>query len=156
MFILYYLSPYHIISIQQKVENEQNNFMNENSLYAITAKFEQGFYDELSPIDIAMIYFEDCVNKHIFQNGNKRTAIITAILFLEINGLRVNAENDILYDKILQYFEGKNYAPLKEYLETVVSTRNYDNPSIHEVPYHLENDNFMNKYQELIYNLSLT
>ncbi|SUM53507.1 phage protein [Staphylococcus epidermidis] len=34
------------------------------------------------------------VKKHVFYNGNKRTALMTLIVFLRVNGYQFNATND--------------------------------------------------------------
>lgn len=149
-----FLTPEQIIRIQSKVETKQNHMVNESSLYAITAKFFQGYFDQEEPIDVAMTYFEDVVNKHIFGNGNKRTAIIAAIVFLEMNGLRVNLKTDPAYAAIMDYFQNKDTNALKGYVNSQLTTRTYENPSVDSFNYHL--DHSIEKHIELMQQLSLT
>jgi death-on-curing protein len=149
-----YLTPEHIIRIQTHVESEQNHMVNETSLYAITAKFFQGYFDSEDPIDVAMMYFEDVVNKHIFGNGNKRTAIIAALAFLEMNGYRTKLETNLTYDAIMAYFAGKDTSKLKAYITDNYKTRQVPNPSLENLPYHL--DRLLSENEELLQKLSLT
>ena len=149
-----FLTPDQLIRIQSKVESQQNHMVNESSLYAITAKFFQGYFDEEQQIDVAMMYFEDVINKHIFGNGNKRTAIISAIIFLEMNGLRVQIETDPAYEAIMDYFAEKNTAAIKHLIQDHLSERNYYNPSVPSFNYHL--DQVIEKNTPLLDRLSLT
>lgn len=47
--------------------------------------------------EIAAIYMFHIIKNHPFVDGNKRTALITTITFLELNNLIANYENDSLY-----------------------------------------------------------
>jgi death-on-curing protein len=151
-FLMNYLTPDQIIRIQSMVENEQNNFLNENSLYSITAKFHQGYYDDCSALDVLIDYFESLINKHIFANGNKRTAIVSSIIFMEMNGYKINCSEDTLYEAILSYFENKNTDKIKSCFENNLEIRNYHNSFISSFNYHL--NNVLNKYSNLIEKLS--
>jgi death on curing protein len=53
------------------------------------------FGQELYPTieDKAAILFELLVNKHCFYNANKRTALISLIVFLKLNGIQLIADN---------------------------------------------------------------
>lgn len=149
-----FLTPEQIMRIQSKVELEQNHMVNESSLYAITAKYFQGYWDEEAPITVALLYFEEIINKHIFGNGNKRTAIIAALIFLEMNEQRVTLEAEPAYAAIMAYFEGKNTAPLKAYIEKNITVRSYENPSVDSFNYHL--DRVLEQNKPLLDQLSLT
>ncbi len=65
------------------------NFLNENSLdYLLEAVgselFGQPMYPSIS--DKAAFYMFSIVTGHIFQDGNKRTGLEAALLFLKLNG----------------------------------------------------------------------
>lgn len=54
---------------------------------------------ELYPeiLDKAACYLRSFSRNHPFQNGNKRTALLSTVTFLEQNGYEVIANNDKLY-----------------------------------------------------------
>ncbi len=46
--------------------------------------------------DKAGVYCFNIIANHIFHDGNKRTGLESALLFLELNGLTLNASDDDL------------------------------------------------------------
>jgi death-on-curing family protein len=46
--------------------------------------------------------FHALVHDHAFHNGNKRTALVSLLVFLDKNGYVLPVEQDILYDYVLQ------------------------------------------------------
>lgn len=54
---------------------------------------------ELYPdiLEKAACYMRSFARNHAFQNGNKRTALLSTIIFLEQNGYEVIASNDKLF-----------------------------------------------------------
>ena len=50
--------------------------------------------------------FHICQN-HPFLDGNKRTAIASALVFLEINGISINDPNEELYGIMMKVANGK-------------------------------------------------
>jgi death-on-curing protein len=52
--------------------------------------------------EMAAAYLFHLVLNHPFVDGNKRVGLEAALLFLEINGLTVNAEDDALVDLVLR------------------------------------------------------
>jgi death-on-curing protein len=50
--------------------------------------------------------FHFCQN-HPFVDGNKRTALASALVFLELNGISISAQEWGLYDAIISLAEGK-------------------------------------------------
>ncbi len=68
------------------------NFLNENSLdYLIEAVEAEMFGEPLYPEigDKAAVYMFSVITGHIFQDGNKRTGLEAALLFLRLNGFRL-------------------------------------------------------------------
>ncbi len=49
-------------------------------------------YEEVAIFDLAAIYAEAIALNHPFIDGNKRTAFVSAGLFLEVNGYEVSVE----------------------------------------------------------------
>lgn len=75
------------------------NLLNENPLdYLIdivnAEMFGHPLYPEIN--DKAGLYLYNIVHGHIFQDGNKRTGLEAALLFLRINGHRLNKSLNIL------------------------------------------------------------
>jgi len=51
--------------------------------------------------DMAAAYLFHIVKNHPFVDGNKRTGLTAAIVFLEINGIDCTADPDILYQLVI-------------------------------------------------------
>jgi death-on-curing protein len=51
--------------------------------------------------------FHICQN-HPFLDGNKRTALATALVFLDINGIEIDDPNEELYEVIMKTAKGIN------------------------------------------------
>ena len=69
----------------------------EGLLASALAQVESGFGNEYFHKDLyemAAAYLFHLVNNHAFTDGNKRIAAMTAVVFLEINGLNVVADED--------------------------------------------------------------
>lgn len=54
-------------------------------------------YGEPDVFDLAAAYAFGLARNHAFVDGNKRTAIVTAMLFLALNGYRMTADNGQIY-----------------------------------------------------------
>jgi death-on-curing protein len=50
----------------------------------------------------AAVLLEALIRNHPFLDGNKRTAFISAVIFLELNGYRFNADQEEAADFVLQ------------------------------------------------------
>lgn len=89
-----------------------NNIFNESSfdylLGAVKAKiFGQEVYPSI--YEKTSLYFRSIICNHIFFDGNKRTGLESALLFLEKNGytLNQNVSNQNLIDFALETAGGK-------------------------------------------------
>lgn len=51
--------------------------------------------------EVAAIYAYHIVKNHAFVDGNKRTGIVVALTFLEINGYEITVSNKVLYDFVV-------------------------------------------------------
>jgi death on curing protein len=68
--------------------------------------YANGYVTDL--FDLAASYIRSLTMNHPFIDGNKRTALATALVFLEINGCAVNEASEVeLADKVLDFIEKK-------------------------------------------------
>lgn len=58
-------------------------------------------------ISKAACYLRSFSMNHPFFDGNKRTALLSTIIFLEMNGYRVTGNNDELYELVKEIVENK-------------------------------------------------
>jgi death on curing protein len=64
-------------------------------LGAVGRPFQAAQYDsDADLITIAAYYWHGISMSHGFVDGNKRTGLLTAIAFLEVNGIEFNADED--------------------------------------------------------------
>lgn len=57
--------------------------------------------------EMAAAYLFHIVKNHAFMDGNKRTALLSALVFLDINGVSLDREDDRLYELTLASAEGR-------------------------------------------------
>lgn len=72
-----------------------SNFLHESDLdYLVEAVDSQVFGQPLYPsiADKAGLYMYNVISNHIFQDGNKRTGLAAALLFLKLNGKNLKVE----------------------------------------------------------------
>lgn len=58
-------------------------------------------------LEMAAAYLFHIVKNHPFMDGNKRTGVVAAIVFLEMNGVEVHATNEALFDTVVAVAEGR-------------------------------------------------
>ena len=58
-------------------------------------------------IDKASCYLRSLAMDHPFYDGNKRTALLSTIIFLEMNGYKITCNNDTLYNFTKEIVENK-------------------------------------------------
>ncbi len=64
-------------------------------------------YRQLTRIEqVAAVYAESIARGHVFNDGNKRTALTSTFTFLEMNGYTIEASDDALADWIVDLAEG--------------------------------------------------
>lgn len=80
-----------------------------NLLHSALARPEQIFaYDERADLhQLAAAYSVGIGKNHPFVDGNKRTAFVVMIVFLEINGFGLTAETDNRYDMMIAVASGR-------------------------------------------------
>lgn len=68
--------------------------------------------------DKAAAYLFHLVQNHPFNDGNKRTGALTAIIFLELNGVNVTFAEDEYEDFVVEVAKGKrNKAEIAYFLQ---------------------------------------
>jgi len=63
---------------------------------------------------MAAAYAYHICQNHPFIDGNKRAALVSALVFLDINGIEIKDPNQILYEVMIKVASGKEN---KEFLE---------------------------------------
>ena len=72
---------------------------------------------------MASAYLFHLVQNHAFIDGNKRIGLAAALSFLDINGVEVIADEDILYEMVLSVAEGlTNKEAIAEFLRKHASS----------------------------------
>lgn len=100
-------------------------FLNESLLDSALAQPALALqFSEPSIYDIAAIYGYHICKNHAFNDGNKRTAVVAMMVFLDINGYDINtSENDII-ETILAVASNKiDKQQLASWLESVAVKR---------------------------------
>lgn len=64
------------------------------------------YNDEADTIDLAAAYTFGLVKNHPFIDGNKRTAFVIGVLFLELNGFAFHASEEAAADAVLSLAAG--------------------------------------------------
>ena len=90
-----------------------SNFLHEENLdYLLEAVQAEMFGAPLYPTisDKAALYCYNIICNHIFTDGNKRTGLAAALIFLNLNGfdLRFEVTNFVLTDFILKVASGQS------------------------------------------------
>ncbi len=102
-----FLSVEHVLSVHQRMINEfggdpavLDRGLLESAVAMPAARFGGRFLHDGIPAMAAAYLFHICKN-HAFADGNKRTALASAEVFLVLNGIRINADNKELEDLAL-------------------------------------------------------
>jgi death-on-curing protein len=77
-----------------------------SSAIAMPQSTFEGQYLHKNIYEQASAYVFHICQNHPFVDGNKRTALATALVFLELNGIELNDPNDELYVVILKTAKG--------------------------------------------------
>ncbi|MCD6498056.1 MAG: type II toxin-antitoxin system death-on-curing family toxin [Deltaproteobacteria bacterium] len=57
---------------------------------------------------MAAAYLFHIVRNHAFVDGNKRTGLLSALVFLDINGISIEQGSEALYDLTMEVAQGKS------------------------------------------------
>lgn len=90
-----------------------NNLLNESNLdYLIDIVDYEMFGEPLYAKiwDKAAVYFFNIICNHIFSDGNKRTGLAAALIYLEAHSFQLKDEitEDILYDFVMKVASGES------------------------------------------------
>lgn len=71
------------------------------SALAMPEQSYEGEYLHSTLFEMAAAYLFHIVRNHPFVDGNKRTGLIAALAFLGLNGLRLEADDEALYELVV-------------------------------------------------------
>jgi death-on-curing protein len=74
---------------------------------ALIAAENRHFYAEADVIGCAAAYAYHLTQAHAFIDGNKRVAAVVAEIFLEVNGVTLDATEDQLYELYIGVADGR-------------------------------------------------
>ncbi len=77
-----------------------------SALGSAAATFSGTFLNETLFEMAAALLYGICRN-HPFVDGNKRTSVAAALVFLALNGIEVDADEDEFYDLVIGVSEGR-------------------------------------------------
>ena len=77
-----------------------------SAIYMPESSFEGRYLHETIPAMAAAYAFHICQN-HPFIDGNKRAALASSLVFLDINGYEFNCKDETLYNKIMNVAKGE-------------------------------------------------
>jgi death-on-curing protein len=77
-----------------------------SALYMPESSFDGQYLHKTIPAMAASYAFHICQN-HPFIDGNKRVALASSLVFLDINGYDFKCKDEILYNKILDTAKSK-------------------------------------------------
>jgi death-on-curing protein len=58
-------------------------------------------------LEMATAYLFHIIRNHSFVDGNKRTGTVAAVIFLDINGIELNVNEQIFEEMVISVAEGK-------------------------------------------------
>ena len=77
-----------------------------SAIYMPESSFDGQYLHETIPSMAAAYAFHICQN-HPFIDGNKRAALASSLVFLDINGYELNCNDEILYNEIMDVAKGE-------------------------------------------------
>ena len=77
-----------------------------SAIYMPEASFGGKYLHETIPAMAAAYAYHLCQN-HPFLDGNKRVALASSLVFLDINGYEFNCKDEMLYNKIMELAKGE-------------------------------------------------
>ena len=66
-----------------------------------------GEFLHASIFEMAAAYLYGICKNHPFLDGNKRTAVVAALVFLDMNGVEIAANENLFYDLVIGVAEGR-------------------------------------------------
>lgn len=78
----------------------------QSAIGSVEATFSGTFLHE-TIFSMAATYLYAICRNHPFIDGNKRTAVAAALVFLDLNGAEIEADEDAFYDLVIGVAEGR-------------------------------------------------
>lgn len=78
-----------------------------NSAIAMPSSSFSGEFLHTTVFDMAAAYAFHLAKNHAFLDGNKRTALASALVFLALNGITISDPDGTLYDAMISLTSGK-------------------------------------------------
>jgi death on curing protein len=83
-----------------------------------------GQFTHPGPFEMAAAYLFHVVSNHPFVDGNKRAGLLSALVFLDLNGISLDRPSDRLYELTMRVAESQlDKAAIAAELERIVKTR---------------------------------
>lgn len=126
-----YLSEAEVIAINEEMVSKFGGLhgvkdMNMLSLAVGRPQMSVGFQDAYKTIfDKAAAMFHSIINNHPFSDGNKRTSLFSAVLFLELNGLMLQFKTK---EAVKFTLKAHNYDWTVEQISTWLKDHSQKNP----------------------------
>jgi death-on-curing protein len=77
-----------------------------SAIYMPESSFDGKYLHETIPAMAAAYMFHICQN-HPFIDGNKRVALASSLVFLDINGYELTCKNETLYNEVMNVAKGE-------------------------------------------------
>jgi len=77
-----------------------------SAIYMPESSFDGKYFHKTIPAMAAAYTYHICQN-HPFIDGNKRVALASSLVFLDINGYEFKCKNEMLYNKIMDLAKGE-------------------------------------------------
>ena len=77
-----------------------------SAIYMPESSFNGQYLHESIPAMAAAYMFHICQN-HPFIDGNKRVALASSLIFLDLNGYELICKNETLYNKVMDVAKGE-------------------------------------------------
>jgi death-on-curing protein len=77
-----------------------------SAVYMPESSFDGQYLHKTIPAMAAAYAFHICQN-HPFVDGNKRVALASSLVFLDINGYEFNCNDEMIYNKIMDVAKGE-------------------------------------------------
>ena len=77
-----------------------------SAIYMPESSFGGKYLHETIPAMAAAYAFHICQN-HPFMDGNKRAALASSLVFLDLNGYELDCQNETLYNQIMNTAKGE-------------------------------------------------
>jgi death on curing protein len=99
-----------IHATQLEVFGGSDGLRDRGLLESAVAQPQASFGGELAhdgPFAMAAAYLFHIVSNHPFVDGNKRTGMLAAVVFLDVNGISLDHPSDALYELTMGVAEGR-------------------------------------------------